>query len=170
MNCTEKGYPYDCFGYMIPTEAQWEVAARSGTSKSFWTGLGDDFGGEAAPPDSCGGEAIITDGVHTNLGTLAWYCATQEEPLGVKDVAQKSPNGFGLFDVHGNVGEWTSDWWGCSQEVLNRGSWCSSGTMRNLKGACWYAEPSHMRVTERTFGAMLLQDNYVGFRISISIP
>ena len=169
MECSEKVHPYECFGYMIPTEAQWELAGRSGTSKSFWTGIGDEQGGEAAPLDSCLGDTIITDGEETILADFAWYCDTQDVPYGVKAVAQKRANGFGLFDVHGNVGEWTSDWWGCSQESLQQGTWCSSGTMRTLKGACWYAEPSYMLISERTFGLMNQQDNYIGFRLSISV-
>lgn len=75
------------YAYRLPTEAEWEYAARAGTTTRF--SYGDDPG-------------------YTNLGAYAWYgtnSSNQTHPVG-----QKQPNPWGLFDMYGNVEEWCLDW------------------------------------------------------------
>jgi formylglycine-generating enzyme len=83
---------YECPGYRLPTEAEWEYAARAGTRTSFYLG-----------PFVRNKRACIEEPF---LAPAAWYCFNAEIPHAAK---QRVPNAWGLFDMLGNVHEWTSD-------------------------------------------------------------
>jgi formylglycine-generating enzyme required for sulfatase activity len=81
-------------GYRIPTEAEWEYAARAGATTSL------PGGNRASNAESC-----VLDPL---LDAVAWYCAnSQGKP---HPVGTKSPNALGLYDMIGNMSEWTWDW------------------------------------------------------------
>ncbi|MDP6946600.1 MAG: SUMF1/EgtB/PvdO family nonheme iron enzyme, partial [Myxococcota bacterium] len=146
--------PQDCPGYRFPTEAEWELAARSGTTDEFWSGQGPALGGGVDDIDSCD-PAVIEDGVGNELlGDYAWYCVNNT-PNGTKEVGLKKPNGFGLFDMHGNAGEWVADlafcWEGVALAPTQYPSpsvdpFCGPGsgspeTFRRHTGGSWHNEP-----------------------------
>lgn len=82
---------YECLGYRLPTEAEWEYAARAGTKTPF-------YDGEVAPIEGCEPDPVME--------RIGWYCFNSghySHPVG-----QKKPNPWGLFDMAGNAGEWTS--------------------------------------------------------------
>lgn len=83
--------------YRLPTEAEWEYAARAGTKTPYF--FGDDPAG---------------------LGEYAWYRANSEEQPHVG--AQKKPNAWGLYDMHGNAAEWTGDLYGADAYATPAGS------------------------------------------------
>jgi formylglycine-generating enzyme required for sulfatase activity len=117
-----------CQGYGggdLPTEAQWEYAARGG-SQTLWS-FGDD-------------EKV--------LGEYAWF---GESPLGTAHpVGQKRPNPLGLHDMYGNVWEWVRDWYGDypSGFFVDPGG-PSSGGRRVLRGGSFDDTPERLRSARR---------------------
>ncbi|HKL20248.1 MAG TPA: formylglycine-generating enzyme family protein [Tichowtungia sp.] len=133
------------FAYTLPTEAQWEVACRAGSSTEYY--FGDDA---------------------DRLDEAAWY----GENSGGKThpVAQKLPNAWGLYDMHGNVWEWCSDWYegGYSSGSVTDPQGPDSGTARVLRGGCYLSLASSCRSAERLRGAPSVTGSVLGFRVCLS--
>jgi formylglycine-generating enzyme required for sulfatase activity len=127
----------DGYRYRLPTEAEWEYAARAGTSGKYY---GD-------------------------LDAIAWH-ADNTEP-GTHDVGKKQPNAWGLFDILGNVSEWCQDWYALdyykrSEDADPQGP--SSGTMRIIRGGAWYEKPWFLSVSFRDSMVPEERHSRVGFR------
>ena len=112
----------DGYRYRLPTEAEWEYAARAGTT--------DKYAGASA------------------LGDVAWYgdnSGRKTHPVG-----QKRPNAWGLYDMLGNVWEWCQDWYGdYSSSSVENPAGPSSGPGRVLRGGSLYQSASTTRVSIR---------------------
>jgi formylglycine-generating enzyme required for sulfatase activity len=135
-------------GYRLLTEAEWEYAARAGTTTPYSWGVSVGHGN--ANCDGCGSEREIR----------------QTVPVG-----SFAPNAFGLYDMHGNVWEWTQD---CFRGDLNGqpvdGSAFVSGSCgsRVLRGGSWDNAPMNLRSANR-FGNTPVPRNFLnGFRVSRS--
>ncbi len=103
LQCTTVGTTasalYECEGYRLPTEAEWEYAARAGTQSAFYTG--DIVTREESLFGSCLEEPA--------LQRAAWYCFNSGEGERPQRVRQKAPNPWGLYDMLGNHLEWVND-------------------------------------------------------------
>lgn len=114
-------------GGRLPSEAEWEYAARAGTQTKYY------FGNDTAL-----------------LGDYAWYsnnCGSRTHPVG-----QKKPNAWGLYDMLGNVWEWCQGWYGSypSQAVTDPPG-PSSGKYRVTRGGSWYDGARDTRVSIRLY-------------------
>ncbi|MEM9692698.1 MAG: SUMF1/EgtB/PvdO family nonheme iron enzyme [Myxococcota bacterium] len=133
LRCVETGPITACLGYRLPTEAEWEYAARAGTTTATYAG---DL-------RSC----MATD---PGVGRIAWYkvnATGRTQPVGTRE-----PNPWGLFDMAGNVYEWTAD------------PYRASGPERVLRGGSWYHNAEHARAAHRHYAKPEKRLSYVGFR------
>ena len=129
--------------FRLPTEAEWEYAARGGNKNCGYKYSGSDY----------------------FLGSVAWY--KDNSGSEVHPVGSKSPNELGLYDMSGNVWEWCSDWYGdypSSPQTNPTGA--SSGTGRVLRGGCCFGVESYCRSADRRSGLPPIRwDNY-GLRLA----
>jgi formylglycine-generating enzyme required for sulfatase activity len=140
---------YGCFGdcYSLPTESQWEYAARGGTVTAFYNGnithpIGND----------------------PNLNEIGWYGQNSESTT--HPVARKQPNNWGLYDMSGNVWEWCQDWHGAYPDgPLTDPTGASSGTNRVIRGGSWDNSARHARSADQFSFTPDKHFNYLGFRL-----
>ena len=156
-------------GLRLPTEAEWEYAARAGTSGAHYASL-DDI---AWYGNNSGDRVIDTADIlakdSSNYGKRIMENGNRPHAVG-----QKKANGFKIYDLLGNVWEWTADWYktyeGDSLEVDPTGP--PGGESRVLRGGSWILIPSDVRASFRDRVLPTYRYSDVGFRCSgeIRVP
>jgi formylglycine-generating enzyme required for sulfatase activity len=143
--------PYECPGYRLPTEAEWEYAARAGDARSTYTEtLTSRYLGCLAP--------------NPVLDPIAWFCGNSQRTP--HPVGSKRPNAWGLYDVLGNVWEWTHDWGGAYPTKAVTDPWGpSTGFDRIGRGGSWINEGQLLRLANRGGGSPDGTYGFIGVRL-----
>lgn len=154
-----------CVGFRMPTEAEWEYAAKAGVNYDYWTlNGGGDFNGL-----DCNSPAphALTDGSDPND-----YANTCLNPNpGPTEVMQLEPNGYGLYDMNGNVWEWTSDVYNSSfPNTYTDPNYQGSGSSRSKRGGCYNSDLSLTTSTARNEANPSQSGAHIGVRYVISLP
>jgi len=134
--------------YSLPTEAQWEYAARAGSTTAL-----------------ANGNLVETDcNLDTKLNEMGWYCGNAESKT--HPAAQKQPNAWGLYDMHGNVWEWCQDWYDSySTTSVTDPVGPASGLYRVGRGSSWSKYAKFCRSAERGGNSPDSRYNFVGLRL-----
>ncbi|MCE2486014.1 MAG: formylglycine-generating enzyme family protein [Desulfurellaceae bacterium] len=130
--------------YRLPTEAEWEYAARAGTQTAY------HFGDDAS-----------------QLGAYAWYGDNVDYENLIHPVGQKRPNAWGLYDMHGNVQEWVQDWYGgYPHGAVTDPRGPSSGARRVDRGGSWFNSARQCRAADRGDSSPGYRNGDLGFRLA----
>ena len=134
--------------YRLPSEAEWEYAARAGTTTRFWWGNDDD-----------------------GAADHAWYKDNSERkthPVGLKPV-----NPFGLYDIVGDVWQWAEDCYADSYATAptdGSAAESASGCLRVDRGSCWLYRTWLLRSATRERNPAEFRDIIMGFRVARTLP
>ena len=132
--------------YRLPTEAEWEYAARAGTTTKY--GWGNEIGVNRANCEGCGSR----------------WDNKETAPVG-----SFPANARGLHDMHGNVWEWVQDCWNGSYAgaPVDGSAWLSGDCSRRVsRGGSWLYDPRYLRAANRSWVTSGIRLNYDGFRVA----
>ena len=130
------GSVYRCTGYRLPTEAEWEYAARAGSTAARYG----------------------------TLDQIAWHAGNSG--LETHSVGELQANAWGLYDMLGNVWEWTHDWYGPYRGSVSDPIGPGSGSSRGIRGGGWGSSTSYLRSAGRSLDAPDTRNTGVGFRLA----
>jgi formylglycine-generating enzyme required for sulfatase activity len=151
-------------GYRLPTEAEWEYACRGGGDADFFWGKAcDPYPATPADTVEMGGYAVWYGN--------AWIFGADSSAFGTHPVASKTPNGYGLHDIAGNLYEWCNDWYGeYAAAAVTDPVGPGSGDWHGLRGGSWGSNAVYLRSANRTFSIPDYIYYFVGFRVILPVP
>ena len=135
--------------FRLPTEDEWEFAARGGTKSAGYKYSGSN-----------------------DINAVAWYIENawdkgkSSPDYGTHVVKTKRPNELGIYDMSGNVYEWCSEWWGIYTDAAQTNpKGADSGSHRVFRGGCWSYFARHCRASYRDYGSPGLRNYGLGLRL-----
>ena len=138
--------------FRLPTEAEWEYAARGGNKSQGYRYAGSN-----------------------NIDEVAWYLnnipaqSSDAENYGPQIVATKAPNELGIYDMSGNVNEWCHDWFGdYSSNAQTNPIGPDAGSERVLRGGYWHYKADYCRVSYRNYAYPWEKDGSTGLRLVLN--
>ncbi len=149
-----------CTGYRLPTEAEWEYAARAGTTTDTYMG-------------NLSGSTADCTTAQPNLDSIAWWCKNARGGLtwGPQAVGGKAANSFGLWDMLGNVSEWTGDWYyRVYPWTLTDPTGPTTGSERVFRGGAWSYPAEFATAAFRNWYTADLRGSEFGFRLVRTVP
>ena len=132
--------------FRLPTEAEWEYAARGGNKRKGYKYSGSN-----------------------TIDDVAWYDSNSSSKT--HPVATKAPNELGIYDMSGNVYEWCSDWYSSSyysSSSQTNPTGPTSGSLRVGRGGSWYTDARYCRVSYRNYYLPVNSKYHLGLRLCLS--
>lgn len=129
--------------YRLPTEAEWEYAARGGSASKGYR----------------------YSGSNTDI-SVAWKVGASDQKT--HPVGLKKPNELGIYDMSGNVFEWCSDWYSSTWYLVSPKSnpkGADAGDFRVIRGGSWFYDNSGLRISDRGSANPAYRYGYIGFRL-----
>lgn len=135
---------FEVNGYRLPTEAEWDYAAKGGENRKNYIYSGSNI-----------------------IDEVAWYANNSNRRTHPK--GQKKPNELGLFDMTGNVFEWCWDWYNKYPDFYNNPKGPDKGNKKIVRGNCWINGSSVMHLDRRVARAPSTSNHHLGLRLVKSI-
>ncbi|MBL8628694.1 MAG: formylglycine-generating enzyme family protein [Rhodospirillaceae bacterium] len=154
--------------YRLPSESEWEYAARAGTTAPRYFGV-NSFEGVSISL-ACENANVYDVSAQTEYPLPYPYARCKDNAADLAPVGSYKPNAFGLYDMIGNVSEWVEDcytasYWGRAPDQ-RAWTWAGGCEARGVRGGSWISRPADARSAKRDKAPTDTRTSYIGFRVA----